>query len=102
MKTSVMLRKAHLNLSILAVTLSVALLLTSVLCTKLLDQSISDIVMVFMVIIMGMMVTALIIGFISYLKHKKVGTIGKWTLSLLSFGLGVLAFIVVFEFFLKP
>jgi|GEM_PF-5536999 len=102
MKTNVILRKVHLNLSVLAVTLSVTLLLSTVLCTKFLNQSMGTLFNGFVAIIMGVMVVALLVGFISYVRHRKIDTMGKWTLSLLTFGIGVLAFLFVFEFFLKP
>lgn len=102
MKTNLILRKAHLNLSILAVTLSVVLLLSAVLCSKLLDRSLGSTVDVLMIVIMGIMVISLLLGFISYFRLKKIDTIEKWTLSLLTFGVGVLAFLFVFELFLKP
>lgn len=102
MKITGILRKVHFNLSVLAVTLSVTLLLTTVLCTKFLNQSIGSLFNIVVLVIMGMMMVALLIGFVSFIHHKKVETIEKWTLSLLSFSIIVLAFLFVFEFFLKP
>ncbi len=102
MKTNRILRKVHLNLSVLAVTLSVTLLLSTVLYAKFMNQSMGTLFNIFVLVIMGMMVIALVVGFISYLRHRKIDTMGKWTLSLLTFGIGILAFSFVFEFFLKP
>lgn len=102
MKITGILRKVHFNLSVLAVTLSVTLLLTTVLCTQFLNQSLGALFNIVVLVIMGMMIIALLFGFISYFKHKKMEIIEKWTLSLLSFSIIVLAFLFVFEFFLKP
>jgi hypothetical protein len=102
MKTNLILKKVHLNLSVLAVTLSVTLLLSTVLCAKFMNQSMGNVFNGFVMVIMGMMMLALIIGLIRYLRHRKIDTMGKWTMSLLTFGIGVLAFLFVFEFFLKP
>lgn len=102
MKTNLILRKVHLNLSVLAVTLSVVLLLSTVLCDKLLNRSMGTAFNVFVLVIMGMMLISLLVGIISYIRHKKVETLGKWTLSLITFGIAILAMLFAFEFFLKP
>jgi len=102
MKTTVILRKAHFSLSILTVTLAVTLLITMVLGTKLMNQSLDGLFVISVQIIMGMMTIVLMMGLICYFRHKKVDFLEKWTLSLLGFGVVILAFLFVFELFLKP
>ena len=102
MKTNLILKKVHLNLSVMALMLSVVLLLSSVLCHKLFNRSLGVASDIGVVIIMGMMLTALIFEIISYIKHKKIDIFEKWSFSLLVFGVTVLGILWVYEIFLKP
>lgn len=102
MKTNLILKKVHLNLSVMALMLSVVLLLSSVLCHKLLNRSLGVASDIGVVIIMGIMLTALIFEIISYIKHKKIDIFEKWSFSLLVFGVTVLGILWVYEIFLKP
>ncbi|MCU0104503.1 hypothetical protein N7603_02410 [Acholeplasma vituli] len=102
MKTNLMLKKVHLNLSVMALLLSVVLLLSTVLCREILNRSLGTASGIGVIIIVGMMVSALVFAVITYTKHKKIDTFEKWSLSLLGFGMVVLSFLWLYEYFLKP
>lgn len=102
MKTNLVLRKVHLNLSVFAAIFAIVLLLSTVLCHKLLGQSLGAGFNIGVLIIMGMMITALLFGLLTYWHQRKIETIEKWSLSILGFGIIMLAVLILFEVFMKP
>lgn len=102
MKTNLILRKVHLNLSVFAAILAIVLLLSTVLCHKLLGQSLGAGFNIGVLIIMGMMIAALVFGMLTYWHQRRIDTIEKWSLSILGFSILIVGFILLFEVFLKP
>lgn len=102
MKTNLILRKVHLNLSVFAAILAIVLLLSTVLCHKLLGQSLGAGFNIGVLIIMGMMIAALVFGMLTYWHQRRIDTIEKWSLSILGFSILIVGVILLFEVFLKP
>lgn len=102
MKTNLILRKVHLNLSVFAAILAIVLLLSTVLCHKLLGQSLGAGFNIGVLIIMGMMIAALVFGMLTYWHQRRIDTIEKWSLSILGFSILIVGIILLFEVFLKP